>query len=529
MRPLLLGSLLCLSVACADPGDKSAPTAAQEGALATVEATASATPEPAPVDRSTIPTQPEKRPLHVAAYLKHHGQFAFGGQSSNGFRLFAFADRMIVAKAGEVYTFDGERLKLDPKAVTTEKVEGNTPLLGAYEIDRLEGRWPDLLWARAEFHSFMGPRQFSDRTVEYRRADGKWTVEKELPRRVAAWKGGSFLGLTAGKLAVVAGSAPHELAQTRAPEGAPGCTQGGPLLTLEDVATLEAGDVLALGRRCDDQKRAVEWWKAGSTTSTIADLPEHPLDNELQSHGHRVLARGESAFVTLSARSAPFYLWRLDRGVFRRVVTHDVGAVTSSFLAADGTFFATVVGPRGSHKDPNVLVSVTSDHRYVRFMTEKVLPLGSVWAHDKDTAYVAIERSYGDEAVLLSTQPKKILGDPPADLFQKEAEVSAAPSETFKAFTDRCQAPFVFLYDVAASTPKGFDFPKTKKALKAFAERTTESLLDFSYQGKRRLGIKVPSGEIGQKLVAHMKKEMPEDDPRLVCFEAPLDAVAIKL
>ncbi|EYF06085.1 hypothetical protein [Chondromyces apiculatus] len=95
------------------------------------------------------------------------------------------------------------------------------------------------------------------------------------------------------------------------------------------------------------------------------------------------------------------------------------------------------------------------------------------------------------------------------------------------AMHDGCATPFVFLYDVSDKNPADFTFPTTRKALATFPGAAELSLVEFR-EGTRRLGVKVPSKEQGEALLAHAKTAMKDEAPRLLCY-APTKPRAIAL
>jgi hypothetical protein len=90
-----------------------------------------------------------------------------------------------------------------------------------------------------------------------------------------------------------------------------------------------------------------------------------------------------------------------------------------------------------------------------------------------------------------------------------------------------CKTPFVRLYDVSDKSELGYTFPTTTKALSTFADVEKISLVEY-IETRRRLGITVPSKEIGEAVIAHVKANMKGEDPDLVCYE-PKSPRAIKI
>jgi hypothetical protein len=87
------------------------------------------------------------------------------------------------------------------------------------------------------------------------------------------------------------------------------------------------------------------------------------------------------------------------------------------------------------------------------------------------------------------------------------------------AFHDGCTTPFVYLYDISSSNAKDFTFPSTRKALSTFPGVSEIGLVEFRAEEQRRLGITVASKESGEAVLAHVKANMKDEQPRLLCYE----------
>lgn len=85
------------------------------------------------------------------------------------------------------------------------------------------------------------------------------------------------------------------------------------------------------------------------------------------------------------------------------------------------------------------------------------------------------------------------------------------------AYHEECKTPFVYLYDVSPLSEPTYTFPTTRKALATFKDVDRLGLVDF-LEGNRRLGITVPSKEIGEAVIAHVRANMKDEDPKLLCY-----------
>jgi hypothetical protein len=528
-RAAVLASLFVLAAGCGEKAKPDQGNTASSDPGAAVSASA-AVPD-APPDRSPVPVKlvADFKRLNVVAFLQHNTEgWPFGAQASKAFRVHAFRDRMIVTQAGHVYTFDGKKLTLDPKAVTTEQEPGLTPLLGAYEIRRLEGIWPDVLYADAHFYSFMGPRQFSIRDVSYERRDGKWGTVGVLPGAVSAWKDGRTLALRMGKLESVPEAPEGGIPPQSKPGDAPGCKGSAAAIDAKSLTALSSGEIFLLGRRCDNGTMGVERLGAGpAVLEELPDAPKEPLKT--------LIAAGspKSVYVATSGTERP-YVARFDGRAFRSIAVPDAGEVEGLWATPDGAAFLITLN-RAQKDSPTLLVRIEADGTVTRFIAPRGRNFHGIWASDKDTAYTAWYRE-GEASVLFSTKPDVILGSPPAS-FSEEAPASpgidAPPPEIaslpMPAYTDACKTPFVFLYDVSPKAPPNFDFPTTRKAISTFPKLSEIKLVEFVYEKKKKLGASVPSAEVGRALMKQVVENMKDESPVLVCYEAKEGVREIRL
>ncbi|WP_437912510.1 hypothetical protein WME73_36145 [Sorangium sp. So ce302] len=100
-------------------------------------------------------------------------------------------------------------------------------------------------------------------------------------------------------------------------------------------------------------------------------------------------------------------------------------------------------------------------------------------------------------------------------------EWSAGEAETY------CKTPFVYLYDVALQNDAKFTFPTTRKALSTFPAVAQIGLVEY-YEGGQRLGVTVKSKEQGEAVIAHVKANMKDEHPELICY-APKNPRVIEM
>ncbi len=532
-----------LLAGCSDqakPDTSAAASSSTAGALVVV---ASATPPALPVDHSPIAVKVdgEVLPLTVVGY-NPAAPFMPGAQASPALRIFPFPTTMIVMQAGQLFELEAGKLKLNAKAVTTEKIPKATPVVGASEIYRFEGVYPDKLYVTASYSSFMGARQASERTVQYVRSGGAWAESGALPRSLTGWRSGSVVTLDgAGKLVA-------DTTEVKLPSQTPGtdgkCSPGSPLVVGRQVAGLPTGELLVLGSRCDTSATAVEWWPAAGQPSTIEDLPGAPRAEAATSHlDYLRVGSDKSAYVVLTRAGNAPYVARFDGRGFRPLEIPDRGDVRGAWATPDGALFFVLRGERGRRSTKDRVGRLMADGRYTRWEPTQAHPLGDLWAPDSETVYVSLSSLSSSEGAIFGIKPGKLTSATAPEAFTQAspsaptpAEKPAAPGETptngaaaFPKYDDACKDPFVFLYDVGANTPATFAFPATVKALLAFAKATELELVDFKHGGKRRLGVRVPNQDVAAELVKHVKTLMPDDKPELVCFKTASDARKVAL
>ncbi len=80
-----------------------------------------------------------------------------------------------------------------------------------------------------------------------------------------------------------------------------------------------------------------------------------------------------------------------------------------------------------------------------------------------------------------------------------------------------CKTPFVYLYEVSWKNEPKYTYPTTRKALSTFPEVADITLMEY-WEGSRILGIKVKSREQGEAVMAHVRANMKNEHPELICY-----------
>lgn len=81
-----------------------------------------------------------------------------------------------------------------------------------------------------------------------------------------------------------------------------------------------------------------------------------------------------------------------------------------------------------------------------------------------------------------------------------------------------CKTPFVYLYEVSWKNDSKYTYPTTRKALSTFPQVSEITLMEY-WEDQRVLGIAVKSKEQGEAVIAHVKANMKDEHPELICYE----------
>jgi hypothetical protein len=243
-----------------------------------------------------------------------------------------------------------------------------------------------------------------------------------------------------------------------------------PAMTPSSVAASAAGTMVSLGKICDSDQRgtAIEVWKVGENSSKIVSLKDtegaKDLSRALGGPGDVVWLVGGNVVLQLEAEKVT-------------PLPPVPGKKPSVFLSSERVLHA------GDGQ---------SIHRFE----------GGAWRKVAD-----LQWSFPPGQLAIGGGETWAIAD------RKLHRLQPAPS---LALAEGCATPFVWLYDVAAISEPSFTFPTTRKALSSFDQVDQLTLIDFQ-QGVRRLGLTVPSREVGEAVIAHLKTTMKDEQPRLIC------------
>lgn len=520
MRHVLPALILsATSLACSEKTEvkpePAPPSSASAGSLATPVAPSSA--EARPVDRSPIAVTEAKERLALSAT-----RFDVEAFVERTLAQYEMTDRQLLVhplRGGMLATYGGfvaalqdHRLVID-KALTWWPEE-------CYEVTAIVGAWPNVMAAQVEFDSWKSAgyqRQAPIRnTQHFLFAKHDWQATSgTVGTRGAAWREGSILALKEKFLSVLgvdgkAGTPPVQAA----PRDAARCKESPAEIVPEALDALPGGEAFIVGKHCGDGAYAVERWADDPGASVIEELPDAP---KAAKRAFFSAAARDKAYAVLSTGDK-VYAARWDGQAFRKVELQAEGDVRAIWTAADGTLFLVLQLKSSTPKLAKAeLLRLTAGGELRRSAHFSASPSAKVWASDAETAYVS---SYGS---ILSTRSGLVLVKP-AEKEKEQAPASPPPSSGLPPFAEGCATPFVFLYDISAKSPPGYDFPSTRKALSTFTRVADISLIEFVHASKRRLGVLVPSAEVGRDVIAHVKGNMKDEHPELVCL-APGEGV----
>lgn len=449
--------------------------------------------DPPRVELSASPTRPSAAPpeatLGIAVASAHPTANA---ELSKTLRLDVYAPSgkspsRAYAIQGAVMVVDGLRIgrALNARVEWVGAIPNSYPPLPAHSVDLVAGRFPDsvdVLWSSESAR---------DPSPTYLALTGKGAEHAEMGQA-------RFAGIARAGDSTVLGVVRYiddfEIATVRGPklerkpttESAYGCTpeeigkrRAGirPRAAVTPTAFTASpnGALVAVGTACFSRGPAAEIWSTDGT-SRIIDL--RPLISKLDDRAAAVFpGKGDEVFL-YSASTQP--ILRYSAGKFERLPSP-----TKQIHHAFGS--------------PNGALYVSDGRSFYRFENGSFKSLGGLpWSVSRYTFFAADEQGQ----IWASLGRVRKLRDGGESL----------------AFRDDCKTPFVFLYDVSTSNPLDFTFPATRAALASFPSVGEIELVEFEAEAERRLGVVVKTQEQGEALVSHVKANMGDEEPVLLCY-----------
>jgi len=499
-----------VAVACSQP----APTQDLSGSAPVAEPSApvsplASVPAPAVIDRSPIRVSLSKDRLALTATKfeidRLEERLTSWLRDDRTLNLHPLRGAMFVSYAGVMGELKDHQLVLK-SAVFPEE---------AYTVLSMAGSYPEQVQARVYFDSWASPGYQRSAPVKETRMhsfskgelSGLSVEASDAPLKLAGWKAGSALKLEKGALGVLGAGAPPK---QQPPRDGARCKVNE--ITAEEIDALPTGEVFLLGKHCGEGAYAAELF-APDGSSRIEELPDAP---KTAKRGFIAASSSTRAYLVLST-GAVAYVATWDGAALRKLELEASGDVTSVWATADGTLFFLLL-QKGKAELWRVLPS--GEAKKSGFFAPS--PSASVWALDAETAYVPSFRS------VLSTKPGLVF----AGYAQKKSEAAAEPGPPrtgLPRWTEDCKTPFVFLFDVVEQSGPEFNFPNTRGALASFPKLAEINLVEIKIGSGRKLGVVVPSKDVGEQVVEHVKKQMKDENPGLACYKPADDARTIKV
>lgn len=461
-KTLLLCAFVSLTVSCkSKPEPEKEPLATSSAAPLVVSASASAALVPNKPPKDAIPTLVPDAPI----------------EATKGMDFYAITGAFIVE--------DGLRIGrlVDDKVEWIGTLPDLNQGLGGSYIRGVTGVWPDV-----EVHYTSQNGRAEQPSV--------YPLGGEKGKNVRFAEGGG-LGwvrgvVRVGKTTLVAGSDMYSGARFETLRGPGlkikpitaekfGCKPGevrqqgeeDPIaLQFSAVGVTEKGTLVTVGDLCDDRKRpAAEIWDDVST-SRIVELGD--IIKEFDYFPNVVRGKGDELFIGSK------------RGILRY---------------RDGKFDALpvpTIPPQNLFVSPQGKLHGVANQDLVRFddgkwttiaKVPRSLSSGTITMDEKGTIWVA----HGGVAKLREAEGNE--GEPP------------------------CKTPFVYLYDVSWKNENNYTFPTTRKALSTFPDVGKIKLVEYKDYYGRRLGAQVESEEQAKALIEHVKANMKDEYPELICYE----------
>lgn len=455
----------------------------------------------------------------------------------------------VIAADDSLYLYDGAELVAE---VVGDTVENHPEYVGSYtmkstmeSVQYVGGKWPD----RAHI-AVTHPEQRSSYTVMLKKVGKQW---KEVTRtRVAEWVTGVSPWDHGRRVALI--SAMYGYYRWEVVEGPPRsvpiparakvepcCGPNSTALSPVDFAALPSGHLFALGALVEEQSVwGVERWAPNATRSQMDRLPLPDGDGlETEVTGlYAVNAEDIYAFGELRKRrsatsylrdSAGGYLAHFDGKSWAQVPISEQAQIVA--LAADGEALWLAAGGKlfrrsssGSQFEAVALPDV-DDRLKAHFPVYDDKQRAETWRLSVTELLV---RSHHDLWVTAHLHHGKIdhgpiilRNRPHAALWQglrdKDYTQTMEQYKTLRPADEYCTSIFVLLYGMTRSTPKNYDYPLTRAALKGHTEFRDVVFAETEDVGKHYFGAFVPDYRLARELVKLVATKVPGTKPIALC------------
>ena len=442
---------------------------------------------------------------------------------------------------GGLLLYNGEDLLAD---VEGDSITAHPEYLGTYvpetwcNLEVLGGNWPE-----HGLISVTRPEERSSYSTAYEKNGKRWrkltqTNAGEGYFGVQPWRGGRTIALVTRMFgpydfSVISGP-PDRLPK---PALLPPAEDGPPFAISQvnpvSFAALSIGELFVLGSNSDDNW-AVEHWAPGAKKSVIEALPI-PIVAGASSESLSITAfAGNDVFVFGKVRNCADkgcmptagYLAHFD-GKAWSAVPHPTETEFTSIERAEGTLW--LAGGGKLYKQP----PGSSDWQVVPLPNADAVRsalVDSVPQMKEKTTELNVNRVYADRNNVIwadaSTGTLKLV--------LRNRAISAvwhAPSgsawahsvqqfQPYRAADESCEEQariFVMLYAATKTTPKDYDYPLTRAALKGHKEFAGVVFAETEELGRHYFGAFVPKLNLARKLVKVVEKGVKGSKPVALC------------
>jgi hypothetical protein len=449
-------------------------------------------------------------------------------------QLFGAGERgFLLSQQGVELELVGDEVVQDPLLKRGIPIE-----YGMISVEAIAGRWPDALWLSTTEPS--GRSGFS--TVwswdgkSWKR--GEHTSEGHFIVGVKPWLGGRMLALDQASMMfdasfrVLSGDRKVTLPKFAKVPTSSDFSYCMTEMKVDAWTTLPAGDVIALGQRCDPSlespQLAVKRWAPGAQQGSLDPLPdveEAPgADVNWAVTGLAALsptdifvAAVKSKWVGAAHAQDSNYFAHFDGKSWLSLPTPIPDGVSNLWVENDGLLFAE------NAKHELWVRSIQGAWTRVVWPAELqgTPEVASLWPRGPGDVWAMVEASSADAArhtYLLHTRPAKNPLPTPEAVAHKDQQY-ALPGPP----VEWCSTPFVQLYTLGRKSPADYDYPATRDALKGHTEFGELSFVEFERDDRKFFGARVPDFKIGKKLARLVKDKVAGSSPQLVCYD-PADS-----
>ena len=392
-----------------------------------------------------------------------------------------------------------------------EKRDDLSRQLGAqffHPLEAVYGRWPEMVFAE-----MIGTDGRSGWSELYAMRDGKpfrAVAGARLPTHwrfvgISPWARGSWLALEVNTMPW--GPPPHvRFRSVRGPTSKlpvlpPSTpTEECPVaFSPTNMIAFESGEVFVTGTGCDGEAILLKW-PAGQTTAQVTKFP-----------GTRQVPWGEGTLVGRNASD---------------VVATWTGRERALAMQHDGTNWAPLAlpyqGPASLRMDGDgTLWQLTPEGTFRR--------QGDAWARVAPLRFegkdVQIDEVFpGAQGELWATAGGVLWHSekPTEQLITLEYEPGQEQRGTIsipRAADWACNDIFVLMYGMTKVTPKNYDYPLTRKALKGHTEFASAEFAETEDGGRHYFGAFVQELDLARKMASIVESKVPGSKPQVLCVK----------